>query len=223
MGEHQFQAGSSEHDEWKHREPYKIHGNDEDFDARWKGGCHCGRVKYELSREVPLDAKYCHCTTCQRLHGAPFQWAAIFHKSDINFTSGVHDLGWYESSEKSIEHKLPCKVSCAFCRTPIMDEGRNMILLFPPLVEGINTPEAREAFKPSCHMFYPQRVCDIKDGIDKWSGLDYNSDKVDEDGNVIEKHHEGMKEEMEAKNKRKRQSSSQNDAKKEQKKEGEKE
>lgn len=27
--------------------------------------------------------------------GAPFQWAAIFHKEDINFTHGHHDLGWY--------------------------------------------------------------------------------------------------------------------------------
>ena len=67
---HQFQAGSSDQDEWKHKEPYKIHGQDnDDFEPKWTGGCHCGRVKYQLSREVPLDAKYCHCTTCQKLHG----------------------------------------------------------------------------------------------------------------------------------------------------------
>jgi hypothetical protein len=66
---HQFQAGTSEHDEWKHKEPYRIHGKNDEFDTKWKGGCHCGRVKYQLSREMPLDAKYCHCTTCQRLHG----------------------------------------------------------------------------------------------------------------------------------------------------------
>ena len=66
---HQFQAGSNEHDEWKHKEPYRVHDSDDEFDVKWQGGCHCGRVKYQLSREVPLDAKYCHCTTCQRLHG----------------------------------------------------------------------------------------------------------------------------------------------------------
>jgi hypothetical protein len=66
---HQFQAGTSDNDEWKHKEPYRIYGKDEDFDTKWKGKCHCGRVRYQLSREVPLDAKYCHCTTCQRLHG----------------------------------------------------------------------------------------------------------------------------------------------------------
>ena len=69
---HQYQAGDTTHkkeDEWKHREPYRIHDNDENFDVKWKGKCHCGKVTYELSRDKPLASKYCHCTTCQRLHG----------------------------------------------------------------------------------------------------------------------------------------------------------
>ena len=75
-----------------------------------------------------------------------------------------------------------------------MDEGRNMILLFPTLIEGINTKKAREAFKPTCHMFYPQRVVDFpNDGIVKWKGLDNGSDLLDDDGNVIVKYEEGMK------------------------------
>jgi len=210
---HQFQAGSSEDDEWKNREPYRIHAKDEEFPTEWEGGCHCGRVQYQLSREVPMDAKYCHCTTCQRLHGAPFQWAAIFKKSDINFTQGHHDIGWYDSQDKELIHKLPCKVSCAYCRTPIMDEGRNMILLFPTLIKGINTEKGKKAFKPACHMFYPQRVVDLKDGIDKWSGLDFMSDKLDDEGNVVEKYDESMKKDMEAK-KEKRQHESQDHANK---------
>lgn len=79
---------------------------------------------------------------------APFQWCAIFHKEDINFTRGHHDLGWYESSDKTCVHKLPCKVSCAYCRTPIMDEGRNMILLFPTLIDFKNE-EDKKNFEPS--------------------------------------------------------------------------
>ena len=79
--------------------------------------------------------------------GAPFQWAAIFHKGDINFTHGHHDLGWYDSGEKTCKHKLPCKVSCAYCRTPIMDEGRNMILLFPTLIH-FKSEQDRKNFEP---------------------------------------------------------------------------
>ena len=95
-----------------------------------------------------------------------------------------------------------------------MDEGRNMILLFPTLLHGINTAKGRRAFKPACHMFYTQRVCDIKDGVDKWSGLDFQSDKLDDEGNVIEEYHEDMKKDSSEK-KRKRQSDSQTQAKKE--------
>jgi hypothetical protein len=82
-----------------------------------------------------------------------------------------------------------------------MDEGRNMTLLFPPLIEGINTTEGRETFKASCHMFYPQRVVDFPDdGIVKWKGLDNNSDLVNEEGAVLVKHEPGMREEdMDAK------------------------
>ena len=98
-----------------------------------------------------------------------------------------------------------------------MDEGRNMILLFPTLIDGINTPEGRKAFKPACHMFYPQRVCDVKDGLDKWAGMDFMSDRINDDGDVAEKYHDNMKEDMREK-KRKRQEDNQEEAKKQQKK-----
>ncbi|ETI20442.1 hypothetical protein G647_08477 [Cladophialophora carrionii CBS 160.54] len=198
---HQHQAGSRtdrDIDEWKHREPYAVHDveKNEKFSVKWEGACHCGKVTYQLSREKPLAAKYCHCTTCQRLHGAPFQWAAIFHKSDINFTNGHHELGWYDPTAKSTTHHLPCKVSCAYCRSPIMDEGRNMILLFPPLIKKINTPEGREAFRPTCHMFYAQRVAEgfKGDGLVKWKGLDNMSDLLDDDENVLVKWEDGLDE-----------------------------
>lgn len=80
--------------------------------------------------------------------GAPFQWAAIFEKEDINFTNGHNELGWYDSGDKTTEHKLPCKVSCAYCRSPIMDEGRNMILLFPTLIKFKSDAEKKK-FAPT--------------------------------------------------------------------------
>jgi hypothetical protein len=55
--------------EWKFRVPYRIHEENEGFYALYEANFHCGRVTYQLSREKPLDAKYCHCITCQTLHG----------------------------------------------------------------------------------------------------------------------------------------------------------
>ena len=60
-----------------------------------------------------------------------------------------------------------------------MDEGRNMILLFPSLIH-LKTDEHKAFFKPRCHMFYGQRVMDIPDGLPKWSGLSDNSDLIED-------------------------------------------
>ena len=69
-----------------------------------------------------------------------------------------------------------------------------MILLFPTLIKGINTPKGRENFKPSCHMFYPSRATSFTgDGVVKWKGLDNQSDLIDDEENVIVKFEEGMK------------------------------
>jgi len=166
-----------EHNDWKFREPYKMHENG-NFNALYEGACHCGKVQYQLSREKPLASKFCHCSTCQVIHGAPMQWAAIFEKGDINFLKGHHDLRWYDSQEKTTRHKLPCKVSCSECGSLIMDEGRNMILLFPGLIkfkEG-----EMEKFKPQCHMFYSKRIVDIPDGTPKWSGMQDDSDLIED-------------------------------------------
>ena len=102
-------------------------------------------MQYQLRRDKALASKYCHCADCQILHGvcspprflsfhlliltsqAPFQWATIFHKTDLAFINGTDGLVFYHTPSRSTERILPCKVSCAHCRTPIMDEGRRMI------------------------------------------------------------------------------------------------
>jgi len=69
---------------WKHRPPYSVHDNDPSFHARYEGSCHCGRVTYQLSREKPLDAKYCHCTTCQKIHGQCLLPSSCHKPASIN-------------------------------------------------------------------------------------------------------------------------------------------
>ena len=78
-----------ESNEWKSRPPYSVHENDPNFKVRYNGSCHCGKVQYQLSREKPLDAKYCHCTTCQKIHGMshfmPTTHSSSFHTFRIQW------------------------------------------------------------------------------------------------------------------------------------------
>ena len=144
----------------------------QDTDGRatlYRASCHCGAVGYEALAD-PVDAKICHCRDCQSLHGAPMQWAAIFHKHDVRFVSGTDQLNFYAATEKSAQRLLPCKVRCGVCGTLIADEGRRMWLAFPSLFDFGAPPHVPEAFKPSCHIFYASRVFEISDGLPKWAG-----------------------------------------------------
>nr|WP_321399146.1 GFA family protein [uncultured Desulfobacter sp.] len=142
---------------------------DTGFIPKYTASCFCGAVRYEVSAD-PVDAKICHCTTCQRLHGAPMQWAAIFHKRYVRFIAGLEDLIFYNSEQNRPERILPCKVRCGKCGTPIADEGRRMWLAFPSLFDFGFPAVVPKAFKPTCHLFYGSRAIEIQDNLPKWSG-----------------------------------------------------
>ena len=143
--------------------------DDATFIPKYQAARFCGTVRYEVSAD-PVDAKICHCQVCQKLHGAPMQWAAIFHKRHVRFTDGLNHLYLFNSELGRHERLLPCKISCRECGTPIADEGRRMFLAFPTLFDFGHRVEVPESFKPTCHIFYGNRVVDICDDLPKWSG-----------------------------------------------------
>ncbi|KAF6840738.1 hypothetical protein CMUS01_03835 [Colletotrichum musicola] len=187
-------SSNSRDEAWKTEPPYlppdEAQPEGKPFEKVLRGTCHCGQVSYWLRRDSPLASKFCHCRDCQAMHGAAFQWAAIVHKHDIAFSKGVDGLQFYKPSEKLDAHDLPCKVSCGYCGSRIMDEGRNMVLLFPGLLD-FDEEEKRKKFNVQMHIFYSQRVVDFPDGRPKWSGLDEKSDLMEEE--MEEVHHKRKK------------------------------
>lgn len=143
--------------------------DDPTFTPKYKAACFCGTMRYEVSAD-PVDAKICHCLACQKLHGAPMQWAAIFHKRHVRFTAGLGDLAFYNNEQDRPERILPCKVRCSRCGTLIADEGRRMWLAFPELFDFGHPAKVPDSFKPNCHIFYGARVIEPHDDLPKWSG-----------------------------------------------------
>jgi len=113
--------------QWKHRAPYKVHDNDPNFHARYTGSCHCGKVTYQLSREKPLDSKYCHCTTCQKIHGTLLPYpSSPCSKTHTNAAVQEHPSSGPPSSTKKISispmefttsagTRVPRKLPCINC------------------------------------------------------------------------------------------------------------
>ena len=151
--------------------------SDEKFIVKYRASCFCKAVQYEVQSD-PVDSKICHCLACQKLHGAPMQWAAIFHKHDVRITKGNEHLHFYNSELQKHERILPCKVSCALCGSLIADEGRNMWLAFPSLFDFGAARKIPESFKPTCHIFYSMRVIDIDDSLPKWTAHKNKSQKL---------------------------------------------
>ena len=146
-----------------------VRSDDTNYEARYEASCHCGTVRYCVSSD-PVDAKICHCIMCQKLHGAPMQWAAIFHKHHVRFSAGLNQLRFFNGTLNKAERILPCKVSCSLCGALIADEGREMWLGFPSLFDFGTPPKIPEAFNPTCHIFYASKLIDMDDGLPKWAG-----------------------------------------------------
>ena len=63
----------------------------------YKGSCLCGHVRYEIQCE-PEKVSHCHCTMCQKQHGAAFATYVSFPKRSLVYTQGVESLSSYNSS-----------------------------------------------------------------------------------------------------------------------------
>lgn len=74
------------------------------------GSCLCGDVKIDLTLPA-LWSAHCHCSYCQRAHGAPLvTWVGA---ADSTYTITAKDLRWYASSAQGE------RAHCGRCGTPM--------------------------------------------------------------------------------------------------------
>jgi hypothetical protein len=83
--------------------------------AKYGGGCHCGRVRYEVETDLnPVIS--CNCSICQK------QGALWAFPKPVQFTllSGVDDLTDYLFNKKTIHHLF-----CRNCGVASFARGKN--------------------------------------------------------------------------------------------------
>ena len=104
----------------------------------YTGSCLCGEIKYKLLSE-PKKVSNCHCTMCQKQHGAAFATYASLPKGDLVYTAGVSSLAEYNSSS-SIMRKF-----CKICGSSIEWSGSSEYPSWTSIAIGtLDTP-----YKPS--------------------------------------------------------------------------
>jgi hypothetical protein len=113
-----------------------------------EGSCLCGGVRYEIVGELH-DMQNCHCSMCQKAHGAAFATYAGVDPRDVNFTRGADLISHYRSSNEAL------RSFCSRC-------GSN--LMFAPMatpeeawmaVGGFDS-EIRE--RPGLHIFVDSKA-----------------------------------------------------------------
>jgi len=78
-------------------------------ERKLKGSCACGQVQVE-TRGEPYRVGVCHCMTCRKAHGAPFNFYAVFPPEAVTVSGEVIA---FASTEKVRRY------SCRNCGAPI--------------------------------------------------------------------------------------------------------
>jgi hypothetical protein len=73
------------------------------------GGCACSKVRFEVRGE-PYRIGLCHCLTCRKVHGAPFNFFIVFPVDAVTIEG---DVLVFESSQHGRRH------SCRACGSPV--------------------------------------------------------------------------------------------------------
>jgi hypothetical protein len=74
-----------------------------------EGGCACGAVRY-VAEGGPLRVGLCHCMTCRKRHGAPFNAFAAFRSDKVRIEGSP---AIWTGAEHGLIH------GCAVCGSPL--------------------------------------------------------------------------------------------------------
>jgi hypothetical protein len=129
---------------------------------RVEGACLCGEVKFHI--ELPTSAcVHCHCSMCQRNHGAGFvTWIAL-PREQLTIDSGEQELVRYESSSHG------SRSFCGRCGTSLLCESTERAGEVDIPLANLKGEIDR---KPQLHIFFDDRAnwTQVDEGLPRLGG-----------------------------------------------------
>ena len=84
---------------------------------RKSGSCLCGKVTFTVDRILP-SIGHCHCTMCQKFHGAAFSTFVAVNLDDFHWLTGEDNLQSYRAENQTI------RKFCRNCGSSLMFESK---------------------------------------------------------------------------------------------------
>lgn len=82
-----------------------------------KGSCLCGDIQFQVASFEPL-AGHCHCTMCQKFHGAAFSTFGEVKRENITWLSGETSLSHYRAENDTV------RSFCRRCGSSLLFESK---------------------------------------------------------------------------------------------------
>jgi hypothetical protein len=117
-------------------------------DARYQGQCLCGAIKYEAD-SVDDKMGHCHCSLCQKFHGAAFATFGSVAIGDFRWLSGETQLQTY-MADNGTKRKF-----CKQCGSSLIFESAkaNGLIEF-----SLATLDEAPPLSPDAHIYTRSRV-----------------------------------------------------------------
>ncbi len=126
------------------------------------GACLCGEVQFSVALPTRFNA-HCHCTMCQRGHGAGYvTWIGVA-ETQLTFEQGAELLAHFPSSEHGTRSFCSRCGSSLFCRSTRHADQVDIV------VANLSGELDRQ---PELHVYFSDRAgwVDVGDGLPRLGG-----------------------------------------------------
>ncbi|KAL6059680.1 CENP-V/GFA domain-containing protein [Balamuthia mandrillaris] len=135
----------------------------------YKGACFCGAVSFEASGK-PLFRVQCHCTICQRYHGADSVSLVAFSPDQFHVScKGSATTKGFSTSEGMTRHR------CSECGGPVYNQSHLEEMPFVDTPLSLFERDEKERLlhfselSPECHLFWHSRHQALPADLPKWA------------------------------------------------------
>jgi len=116
--------------------------------SKYKGRCLCGDIKYEADN-VGTKMAHCHCSMCQKFHGAAFASYGSVARTEFRWISGQELLQTY-AADNGTKRKF-----CKHCGSSLIFESA----LDKGLIEfSLATLDDSPSLSPDAHIYTSSKV-----------------------------------------------------------------